>query len=524
MLEDLCGHTGAVTALDISADGKHLATGGADHLVKIWELTSGGAKEIAQVDGITTVVAAVAFHPGGKHLAIGSVDQMISLADLDGKIATRWAAHNIAVSGLSYSPDGKSLASSGADGVVRIWSLAAPGQKSIAIASHNGPVSGVAFRKDSQHLLTCGADLIIKLWKIEKEEAKEVQNYRGHRDWVTSANFSKDGAFVVSSSVDRTVKIWEITSRDIPYLPEHTGSVDSIVFSQDGTKIISGGSDKAIKIWDRATGRELATMRGHTLQLSGLAPSPDGKTLFSAGFDRSIRLWDLVAMKEIPRSTSQQQNWVGMMRAPLLLSMPPDGKTLNAWVPADERSTNIVAFDLEGNERGQIVDQNRNVRSLCFSVDGKRAATGATNGTVRVWDLEKRATIPASGGDWKFWGDMVQVADLALTPDGSKIVVTSEKGDIKIATVEGRKIEKEFKGHSSKINGCIVSPDGKRFATWDVDNVVKLWDLTSGEELRQWSLGGIDPSSSVASFAFAPDGRTLAAGNSNTTIMLLDLP
>ena len=523
LLEDLAGHTGTVTALDISSDGKYLLTGGADHLVKLWELSPGGVKEIGHVDGISSVVAAVAFHPESKKFAIGCVDQMIYLCDLDGKIEARWPAHAIAVSSLSFSPDGKSLASSGADGVVRVWPLATPGQKSVTIAGHNGPVSSVAFRKDNLHLLTCGADLMIKLWKLEGDGGKELQNYRGHRDWVTSANFSRDGTYVVSSSVDKTVKIWEITSRDLPFLPEHTGSVDTIAFTPDGTKIISGGADKTIKIWDRATGKELGTMRGHTSQISALAPSPDGKTLFSSGFDRSIRVWDLAAIKEIPKSTSQQSNWAGMLASPLLLSMTPDGKTLNAWVPADDRSTYISSFDLEGNDRGQIIDQGRKVHSLCFSPDGRRSAAGSDNGVVRVWDLDKRTTIPASGGDWQFF-DKAKVADLALTPDGSKIVVTSEKGDITIAQVDGRKIEMEFKGHAGKISGCIISPDGKRFATWDESNVVKLWDLTSGEELRRWDLGSVDRSNSVLCFAFSPDGRNLATGNSNTTIFLLDLP
>ena len=505
-----------------------MVTGGADHLVKLWELAlPAGAREIGQVEGITSVVAALSPSiPTASSFAIrlrrpDDLARAISTA----RSTTRWPKPTaIAVASLSFSPDGKSLASSGADGVVRVWPLATPGQKSVAIAGHNGPVSGVAFRKDSQHLLTCGADLLIKLWKLEGDGAKELQNYRGHRDWVTSANFSRDGSYVVSSSVDRTVKIWEITSRDLPLLPEHTGSVDTIAFSPDGSKIFSGGADKSIKIWDRTTGKELGTMRGHTSQISGLAPSPDGKTLFSSGFDRSIRVWDLSAIKEIPKSTSQQSNWAGMLASPLLLSMTPDGKTLNAWVPADDRSTYISSFDLEGNDRGQIIDQGRKVHSLCFSSDGKRSAAGSANGIVRVWDLDKRTTIPASGGDWQFFGDAVAVADLALTPDGSKIVVTSEQGDIKIATVEGRKIEKEFKGHPSKINGCIVSPNGKRFATWDAKNVIKLWDLTSGEELRRWDLGSVDRSNSVLCFAFSPDGKNLATGNSNTTIFLLEVP
>src|SRR4051812_29333213 len=85
-MQELAGHAGTITALDISADGKYLVTGGADHLVKLWELNPAGAKEIGQVEGITSVVAAVAFAPDSKQIAIGCVDQMITLADLDAKI------------------------------------------------------------------------------------------------------------------------------------------------------------------------------------------------------------------------------------------------------------------------------------------------------------------------------------------------------------------------------------------------------------------------------------------------------
>ncbi len=88
--------------------------------------------------------------------------------------------------------------------------------------------------------MSSGADLSIKLWKLESDGAKELQTYRGHRDWVTSAMFSKDGYYVVSASVDRTLKIWEITSKDLPFLPEHTGAVD-ILHLQTGALLKIAG-------------------------------------------------------------------------------------------------------------------------------------------------------------------------------------------------------------------------------------------------------------------------------------------
>lgn len=522
LVRDLPGHSGTITSIDISADGTRLVSGGADRAVKIWDLAAG--KEILNLDGQTSVVSAVAIHPIGKKFAVGNVDQTIGIYDISGKSLARWPAHGIAVSGLSFSPDGKLLASCGADMIVRVWSVDNPGAAPVTLTGHTGPLSSVAFRKDSQHLVSCGSDLSVKLWKLEGEGGKELQTYRGHRDWVASAAFSRDGYYVVSASVDRGVKIWEITSRDLPMLPEHTGTVDTVAFSPDGSKIASGGSDRTIKIWDRATGQELTTIRGHTSNVIALVFTPDGKTLISSSSDRTLRFWDANTGKEQPRSASRQQSFTNIVSASPLVTLSPDGKSILMWIPGDNRYTTIASFDLEGIENFTFTDQGRKVHSLCFSGDGKRAATGASNGSVRVWDLAKQTPIP--GGDWFFFDDKIAVADLALTPDGSTIIVTSEKGDIKIANIAKKAIVKDFKGHPSRIVACIVSGDGKRFATLDGDNTIKLWDLATANELRKWDLGPVlqDRPGSVVSLSFSADGKHLAAGNANTTIFLLETP
>jgi WD40 repeat protein len=523
-LRELTGHTGTVTSFDISPDGKRLVSGGADRQVKIWDFPAG--KEFLTLPDQTSVISAIAIHPSGDKFAVGYVDQTIGLYEMSGKSLQRWAAHGIAVSGLAFSPDGKLLASCGADGMVRVWSTAAPTESPVTLTGHLGPLSSVAFRKDSQHLVSSGADLSVKLWKLEGDTGKELQTYRGHRDWVASAAFSKDGYYVVSASVDRSIKIWEITSKDMPLSPEHTGAVEAVAFSPDGSKIASGSSDHTINIWDRATGQELTTIRGHSGNVVGLLFSSSGKILISSSYDKTIRFWDANTGKELPRSTTQQRNF-SFLQAALLLSLSPDDKTLLTWIPGDHRYTTIAGHDLEGNEKfDAFSDQGRTVNAVCFSADGRRTAIGASNGSVRIYDLDKRPPTQIAGGDWFFFDDKTAVADLALTPDGSTVVVTSDRGEIKIADVAKKSIRKTFAGHPGKVRGCVMSHDGKRFATLDAENTIKLWDLASGDEVRRWDLGPLmdERPSSVVNLTLSRDGRYLAIGNANTTMFLLEAP
>lgn len=542
------GHTGTITFLDFSQDSKKIVSCGVDRKIKIWDADKG--TEIKSIDDNPSIASSVAFSPNGKQIAVGNIDQSIRLYDADtGKLQSSWAAHGTAVNGVSYSPNGQMLASCGADMTVAVWPLATPGQNSIRMSGHTGPVSTAVFRMDNVHLVSCGADQMVKLWKIEGNAAKDVQTFRGHKDWVTSAAFSKDGFHVVSSSVDRRLKIWEITSREMPILAEHTNAVQAVAVSPDGETIATGSEDRTIKLWNRKTGVEIATLTGNQTAVMALIFTPDGKRIISSSAGRNgiqnepppeIRFWEISPPREIAR-TPQQLNFFGpgrLRRYSPYIATDPLGKALFVWFPVKEASTNMIvdAFDMATGE--PLLDQgglptfketttngNRKVNCLAFCANGKLAANGAENGSVRLWEMqtdkEPKGAKIAPGGDWMLF-DKVGVADLAITPDASTLVAGSDKGEIKIAKIQGREVLKTIQAHKTGVGAVIMSPDGKRFATIGTDNVVKAWSI-DGTELRSFDMGrhhGLF----VINFAFSPDGKQLVTANANTTVYVLDLP
>jgi len=525
------GHDGTVTAIDFNHDGSRIVSGSVDLKIKVWETGSG--KELASIE-TPAVIAAIAFSPDGKQFASGHVDQMIRLWDAAGKDLkdvkeqANWLAHGIAVSGLSYSPNGQYLASCGADHLVRVWPLVTPGQSPIPLSGHSGPLSSIAFRNDNQHLVSAGADHIVKLWKIEGATGKETQNFRGHTDWVTSAAFSKDGYSIASSSVDRSIKVWEITSREIPLLAEHTGAVQAIAVSPDGKFIASGGTDRSIKIWDRETGAEKLTLHGHTDNVLSVAFMSSDKLVSSGDQnDRSIKLWDLKTGKEQPLPPI----FKNLINPVPLLAVPPGGKKIMAWVPGNERYTSVTAFDpAAGVELFTFNDPPkgappRNIYAMAFTPRCEKAVLGGKDGSVRIFDLDKKGEI-VPGGDWFVFDKGVGLGDLAFTPDAKKLIVGSEAGELRIFQIDGRKLLHAFKGHKQRIGVCQVSADGKRFATAGFDNIVKLWDVDTGKELRSWNMHMLvqERSAFVYNMAFTPDGKALVTGNANSSLFILDLP
>ncbi|MGB8686247.1 MAG: CHAT domain-containing protein, partial [Microcoleus sp.] len=148
------------------------------------------------------------------------------------------------------------------------------------LEAHSISVSSVSFSTDGKTLASGSYDKTIKLWDVTT--GKAIRTLLGHSDVVSSVSFSTDGKTLASGSGDKTIKLWDVTTgKAIRTLQGHSKMVQDVSFSPDGKTLASGSYDNTIKLWDVATGKEIRTLKGHSNQVLSVSFSPDGKTLAS---------------------------------------------------------------------------------------------------------------------------------------------------------------------------------------------------------------------------------------------------
>ncbi len=253
-------------------------------------------------------VNSVSFSPDGKTLASGSWDDTIKLWDVQtGKEITTLQGHDDSVNSISFSPDGQTLASGSRDKTIKLWNF----QTGIitTLRSHGDSVNSVSFSPDGKTLVSGSSDNTIKLWDVQT--GKEITTLQGHNDSVYSVSFSPDGKTLVSGSSDNTIKLWDVqTGKEITTLQGHNDSVYSVSFSPDGKTLASSSLDKTIKLWDVQTEKETTILQGHDSGVSSVSFSPDGKTLASGSFDNTIKLWNVDFDNLMERSCDRIRNYL----------------------------------------------------------------------------------------------------------------------------------------------------------------------------------------------------------------------
>jgi WD40 repeat protein len=307
--------------------------------------------------------------------------------------------HTGPVWALAYSPDGRLLASGGADRTLRLWDMQER-RELVALNGHQNMVVGLAFAPNGETLASVARDKHIRLWDVptglshslgprQTRLLMSVAFFPKGRSVVTAAGaitclaIRSDGVIAAGSGyptfVGRgAVKVWDVESRaesavlelsdmghwsaydprdrqridlggsirgvklwqpgDARRWPEMTQRypVGAVAFSPDGTTLASGAG-RNITLWDTAAGRERAVLKGHTLEVSALAFTPDGGALLSASIDRSVRLWDVAGGR--PRKTYA---WgAGKVYA---VAVSPDGLTAAAAGEASD----IIVWDEDG--------------------------------------------------------------------------------------------------------------------------------------------------------------------------------
>ena len=482
-------------------------------------------------------VNSIAYNADGSVLASAGSDGTINLWDTaKGKrIEEPLEAGSGPVLSVAFSPDGSVLASGGGNGTVNLWDPATGNRLGYSLKGHSTAVLAVAFNPEGDLLASGGVDGSIILRKAETGERVGRALALETIDVVTSLAFSPDGNVLASGGEDRTrtpsvgvVERWNPETGRSVGKPLELGkeAVSGLAFSPDGHMLATGGveaslaADGIIALWNAKTGDRIdRSFVGHTDSVLSLAFSPDGGLLASAGADRNVFLWDPKTGEPIGAPLEGHSDVVNA------IAFSPEGEKLASG--SSDRSV-ILWSALENLLRAH----RGPLGSVAMSPDGKQFATAS------LVDLDRQGQVSGWGSLIRWTADGRQVgetvvgrkpATVAYSPDGSTLALGTLDGEVFLADSEtGKQKGKPLEGHGSRtppkdpffnwVNAVTFSPDGRVLATGANDGTVMLWDPRTRQAMGK----PLVPGGPIAGLAFSPDGRTLASGSKNGEVILWD--
>jgi len=337
-------------------------------------------------------------------------------------------------------------------------------------------VNSVVFLPDGKTLLSAGYSSI-RLWDIATGQGQTFQNFS-----VTSNAFalSPDGKIVAAGFQDNSIKLWELaTGRELRTLYGHLDFIQAIAFSPDGSVVASGGSfqDKTIRLWDVATGQPLRVLTGATIAVTTLAFSPDGKTLASSGdINNGVNWWDVNTGREL-KTLYGHDDFITSLR------FSHDGKLLLSS-GGGEKGTVKIWDAATGNVLKSFADSSN---CAVFSTDGRAiASAGGKFKLTEMLDVQFKLTVwdVATGREMKaVSGQSLSPFRLVSSPNG-KIIAASGNKEIKLWNLGGGQVFRSIVAHEDSVITIALSPDGLILASAGLDNVIKLWDVSSGQLLK----------------------------------------
>jgi WD40 repeat protein/tetratricopeptide (TPR) repeat protein len=471
-----------------------------------------GVTEVNRLEGHTDIVWGVTFSPDGQTLASGSRDRTVKIWHPDGTLLQTLKGHTDAVTSVSFSPDGQTLASASLDKTVQIWNKnPITGEFDLkpykTLRGHKDWVYSVNFSPDGELLATASKDTTIKLWR---KDGTLVKILRGHRGWVNWVNFSPDGQLIASSSDDKTVKIWRRDGSLVTTLQGHQQGVTVAVFSPDGKFLASAGRDKTVKLWRRENNntkdsfdfRLYKNLRQHSSTVWSVSFSSDSKKLASAGEDNTINLWSVTG--------TLLKTFKGHSDAVVTIAFSPNNKLL----ASGSFDKSVKLWSLNAPTPPTLQGHQDRVLSVTWSPNGQMLASGSSDRTVKLW---KKYT---SNGEFKtrlyktLVGHTSKVPSVSFDPKGKMLASGSYDKTVKLWRLDGTLIM-TLHGHRDSVMSVNFSPDGQFLASASKDKTVKLWNR-QGKLLK--TLMGHQ--GWVNSVNFSPDSQILASASDDQTVKL----
>jgi len=413
------------------------------------------------------------------------------------------------------------------------------GSTVMTLTGHDGAVSSVSYSSDGRLLASGSNDGSVRIWDTRTGEEAMFPMRSGDRK-VLSVDFARNGKWVASGTESGAVCIWDVTpgpaGRRI--LSNHSGSVWSVVYSPDSSRLASASVDGTVRLWNSETCEQLAVQSGYMASVHGIAFSPDGEILESTSDDRRARQWyintgqvtyeqltqpvlnshvrsgfrshsDSYSYSDYDYDSDSDFRFGSKLKARPFYSVDfsPDGKML---ARTDHTGKTVGLFYYNTKENITSLQCYSRINSVQFSPDG-RSLVAAFGRAIRLWTLQPD---PRNASRVDLGGHGGEVNWVTFSPDGLHIASASDDGTIRIwNAVSGQSTVQPLPVHDSVVRSVAVSHDDAFIVSGSEDKSVRVWNTRTGDGTYLPLCGHTEP---VSSASISPDGRLIASALAET--------
>jgi WD40 repeat protein len=467
------GHSAKIHNLIFTAEGQQIISVSEDKTIRLWNAETGEMlkKFESQIgEGPEGMFYASALSPDGKLLAVAGYkvesenENYIIILDLEkgAQVSTAMGHHDV-INSLSFSGNGKYLASGGADNSVKIWKVeTAPKLSVIASISVPSQVSCVAFNQVTQDLAVAHESsdiLLFGLAGLDKGMSKfSPRVLKRHKRNINKLVYTLDGSYLASSSYENELILWKADGSVVKEFENLENPINAIAFSADskimvGLDVIGKGTS-----WGIPGGNKFADFKGHdnTVFSAAFAPSLKGNYVVASagGVNNEIILWNPInglAIRKIKGKGNAIQDLAFGNGMELFIAQE---------LTKDKKPLYKASFNFES------LILNRNPGKLNAAPKEFKGISQTGPNTLDLPKGKKIQTDENQDG---------RILDYHALADGS--VVVASDFSLKMFDKNGY-LNKEFIGHYGAVRSVTISPDGRYLASGGEDQSIVLWKFS----------------------------------------------
>ncbi|XP_057498668.1 notchless protein homolog isoform X2 [Actinidia eriantha] len=374
-----------------------------------------------------------------------------------GSYLQKHKGHTEAVLSVSFSPDGRQLASGSGDTTVRLWDLNTQ-TPMFTCTGHKNWVLCIAWSPDGKHLVSGSKAGELQCWDPQTGKPSGGPLI-GHKKWITGLSWEPlhlkaPCRRFVSSSKDGDARIWDITTRKcVICLSGHTLAVTCVKWGGDGV-IYTGSQDCTIKVWETSQGKLIRELKGHGHWVNSLALSTE-YVLRTGAFDHTGKQYS--SPEEMKKVALERYNKM-KGSAPERLVSGSDDFTMFLWEPAVSK-----------HPKTRMTGHQQLVNHVYFSPDGQWVASASFDKSVKLWNGITGKFVAA------FRGHVGPVYQISWSADSRLLLSGSKDSTLKVWDIRTQKLKQDLPGHADEVFAVDWSPDGEKVASGGRDRVLKLW-------------------------------------------------